>query len=288
MTTFASYDGTLLHYDEVGEGDPLICLPGGPGRAAVYFEDLGGLPRKLVRFDPRAVGRSEVPSDPSTLRFDRQAADVEALREHLGLEQLDLLGHSAGTVVAQCWAAQHPTSVRSLVLLTPSGVLQGHDRTAEVAALRAEREGEPWWADATAAAEAMDDAPPSQRGALERAMRPFLYGRWDERCQAHAATADSQSSKRALQGFAQGVQEVDIPALVARLRDVTAPVLVVAGERDALTGIEAADVVARSFPNARAVVVPGAGHLPWVDEPDSLVAALTPFLVGNEQDPLAQ
>lgn len=43
MGTFRAHDGTKLAYHLVGEGDPLICLPGGPMRASAYYGDLGGL-----------------------------------------------------------------------------------------------------------------------------------------------------------------------------------------------------------------------------------------------------
>ena len=45
MPSFASYDGTELAYRILGDGPPLVCLPGGPGRAAGYLGDLGGLDR---------------------------------------------------------------------------------------------------------------------------------------------------------------------------------------------------------------------------------------------------
>ncbi len=276
---FASYDGTLLHYESVGDGAPLICLPGGPGRAVAYLEDLAGLAasRTLVLLDPRATGRSEVPGDPSTLRFDRQAADLEALRAHLGLERAAVLAHSAGALVAQAWASAHPDAVASLLLLTPTALLQGGDR-GDVAAVRAGFADEPWYAEAAQAEQDLRDAPPPQRAALERLTRPFFYGRWDERTQAHAATADTQSSKRALLGFGAGLDGLDLTALVEGLRAVTAPVLVVGGERDGLTGLESVLAVAGSFPTATTAIVPGAGHFPWVDEPAGFRAAVDPFL----------
>jgi proline iminopeptidase len=279
VTTFASYDGTVLSYEQVGEGPPLVCVPGGPGRSAGYLEDLGGLARErtLLLLDPRAVGRSEVPSDPATLRFDRLAADIEAMRAHLGLEQLDLLGHSAGTIVAQAWAAQHPSSVGRLVLVTPADALQGGSRS-DVAAIRTSRADEPWYADASEADAALPDAPPSQRAALERATRPFFYGRWDERTQEHAASADRQSSKRAVLGFAAGGEDVDGPAMLAALEALEAPVLVVGGELDGLTGVTAAQAVAATFRNGSAAIIPRAGHFPWVDEPEAFVAAVAPFM----------
>jgi pimeloyl-ACP methyl ester carboxylesterase len=280
MPTFSSYDGTRLSYAEVGSGPRLVCLPGGPGRAAAYLEDLGGLAadRTLVLLDGRATGRSEVPADPATLRFDRLADDVEALREHLGEERLDLLGHSAGTMVAQAWASAHPERVGSLVLVTPTGALQGSNRT-DVLDIVATRSDEPWYADAREALDAFETAPPSQQQTLFRAIRPFMYGRWDDRTQAHAATADSQSSKRAELGFRPvNETDVDVPALVSGLSAVTAPVLVLGGERDAMTGVAAVHAVAASFPKATAVVLPGAGHFPWVDEPEAFAATVRGFL----------
>src|SRR3954471_13329251 len=156
MPFFPSYDGTRLWYDEVGSGPPLVCIPGGPGRAAAYLEDLAGLSadRTLVLLDMRATGRSEVPADPTSLRFDRLAGDVEALRAHLGQERVALLAHSAGTIVAQAWASAHPDRVALLVLVTPSGRLQGNDR-ADVPDVVAARADEPWYAEAREALDAL-------------------------------------------------------------------------------------------------------------------------------------
>jgi proline iminopeptidase len=272
-------DGTRLAYTSLGEGPPLLCLPGGPGRASVYLEDLGGLSasRTLVRLDLRATGRSEVPADPASMRFDRMADDVEALRTCLGLETADVLGHSAGCLVAQAWASAHPSRVGALVLGTPSDRLQGGAR-ADVAGIRAARADEPWYADAAEAQEALATAPPSQQQALVRATRPFFYGRWDERTQAHAAGADTQSSKRAELGFSAGIEDLDLAPLLEGLRAVQAPVLVLGGGRDALTGVESVHAVARSFPSATTAVLERAGHFPWVDEPEAFLAAVSGFL----------
>ena len=56
----------------------------------------------------RGTGESAVPQDPETYRIDRMVADVEALRVHLGLEQLDILAHSAGANLAMLYAIAHP------------------------------------------------------------------------------------------------------------------------------------------------------------------------------------
>ena len=131
MPRFASYDGTSLGYRAAGDGQPLVCLPGGPGRAADYLGDLGGLSqsRQLILLDPRGVGSSDDPSDPATLGVARLVGDVEALRAHLGLDRMDLLAHSAGAILATLYAAAFPGRLSSLILVTPGLAALGVDLT---------------------------------------------------------------------------------------------------------------------------------------------------------------
>ncbi len=80
MPRFASYDGTQISYRTLGDGPPLVCLPGGPGRTCEYFGDLGGLSRsrQLIMPDTRGTGESADASDPLSYRCDRLVGDVEA------------------------------------------------------------------------------------------------------------------------------------------------------------------------------------------------------------------
>ena len=148
MAHFTSYDGAKLAFHRTGSGPPLVCLPGGPGRAPGYLGDLGGLgrSRELILPDTRGTGDSEVPADPAAYRCDRIARDVEALRADLGLDQMDLLGHSAGANVALLYAAAHPERIGRLILLTPGVRALGLTFTDEdqQAAMR-RRAAEPWF-----------------------------------------------------------------------------------------------------------------------------------------------
>src|SRR5215470_12174141 len=115
--------------------------------ASTYLDDLGGLSaqRQLVLLDLRGTGESAVPADPATYRCDRQVDDVEALRAHLGLDRIDLLGHSAGGTLAILYAVQHPERVGRLVLVTPSPRVVGVEVADEDRrALVDMRRGEPW------------------------------------------------------------------------------------------------------------------------------------------------
>ncbi|MFB8035733.1 alpha/beta fold hydrolase [Streptomyces sp. NPDC056004] len=280
MPTFTAPDGTELAYHLRGEGEPLLVLPGGPMRASAYLGDLGGLSsrRRLIMLDPRGTGDSAVPADPATYRVDRQVADVEAFREHLGLDRVDVLAHSAGGDLALLHAARHPRRVRSLALITARaralGVDFAEEDRREAVALRA---GEPWFAtayrayEAVWAGEATDDD--------WDAIAPFFYGRWDGAARAHAATDVEQSNYGAADRYAAPGAFDPAEALDA-LAGWDARVLVLAGELDGGPLPRVAVRIAGLLPHAEPVVQPGAGHLPWLDDPRCFTGIVETFLQG--------
>lgn len=246
MTRFTTRDGLSLAYRTVGNGRLLVCQPGGPGRASRYLGDLGGLfeTRTLVILDARGTGDSDRPEDTEHLRMPYVAADLEDLRQHLGVERMDLLGHSAGAVVAQAYAAAHPDRLSRLILVTPSGRLQG-----------------------------VVIEEPAEGSDLE-----VMYGLHNATTRAHQAAAASEMDRLAEAAFRLGEDFPEAPEILAGLEQVSCPVLVIAGDADGATGVDAAYAVAASFPHAETVVLPGLGHFPWVEDPAAFVAAVTPIL----------
>ena len=271
-------DGTALALHVLGSGEPLLCVPGGPGRASSYLGDLGGLAgtRALHLLDNRGTGASELPADRDSLQFPRLADDVEDVRRALGVDALDVLGHSAGCPVALTHAARYPGTVRRLVIVTPSGHPFGWGAD-DLDAIRAARADEDWYAEAAEAVAALVDASPRVRSQLEKETRPFWYGRWDARTQEHAAGADTQMSLRAGAGYPPG-PDYDVAAAAESLRSVDVPVLVVVGEHDALTGVAVADRFADALPRAEVALINGAGHFPWVDQPAVFAQVVSAFL----------
>ncbi|MFI6764509.1 alpha/beta fold hydrolase [Streptomyces sp. NPDC050355] len=278
MPTLTAVDGTELAYHEVGEGEPLLCLPGGPMRASAYLGDLGGLSkrRRLVLPDLRGTGDSQIPADPATYRCDRQVDDVEALRECLGLDRVDLLTHSAGGDLALLYAARHPERIRTLTLVTARaralGVDFAEEHRREAAALRA---AEPWFPAAYAAYEAVWAG--STSDADWDAIGPFFYGRWDAAAQAHAASEVAQCNDEAGERYA-GAGAFEPAAARAALAEWDARVLVLAGELDSGPLPRVAADIARLFPRGELVVQPGAGHYPWLDDPQHFVRTVETFL----------
>ncbi|MEV0345269.1 alpha/beta hydrolase [Nonomuraea sp. NPDC050680] len=278
MSAFSAHDGTTLAYHGFGAGTPLICLPGGPMQDSDYLGELGGLSahRQLIMLDPRGTGRSATPEDAASYRCDRLVDDVEALREHLGLDRFDLLAHCAGANLAALYTARHPRRVGKLALITPSPFAVGLAATGEdrmeVARLRKD---EPWFAAAFAALEAIVGG--KATGDSWTAIDPFFYGRWDAAAQAHHAVQQGHRNDEAAAAFgAEGVY--DPAATRAALAAFDTPVLLLAGEVDLNTPPSVVAEYAELFPDAEFVVQPRAGHFPWVDDADRFVATTAKFL----------
>ncbi|MFJ9241463.1 alpha/beta fold hydrolase [Streptomyces sp. NPDC101776] len=272
MPTFAAPDGTRLAHHTEGDGPPLICLPGGPMRDSAYLGTLGGLTahRRLIRLDLRGTGASEVPQDPESYRCDRLVDDVEALRDHLGLDRIDLLAHSAGANLAALYTARHPDRVARLTLVTPSVYAVGIGISAEdrlaVARLRG---SEPWFGPAFSALEQITAgrATPDSWEAIA----PFAHARWDERARAFEESDGQEENAEAADTYAaEGA--FDPPGTRAALAGFTSPVLVLAGEFDISAPPRAMAQYAELFPNAEFTVQPGAGHMPWRDDAERFVA----------------
>lgn len=291
MPTYSAPDGTQLAYrvhgDEPGgePGDahaddgPVVCVPGGPADSR-YLGDLGGLSahRRLIVLDTRGTGRSAIPADHSSYRCDRLVEDVEALREHLGLHRMVLLGHSAGANVATQYAARYPQHVSKLVLIGPGTRAVGIAVPGEMRReLALSRKDEPWFPSAFAALEAIT----AGTGTDWEAISPFFYGRWDSAAQHHHATSQPEN-KDAVTGFAaEGA--FDAEATRAGLASCEMPVLLLTGEFDMNSPPQPVAEFAALFRDARFVVQSAAGHYPWLDDAEQFVVATTAFLTHGER-----
>ncbi|TFV89520.1 alpha/beta hydrolase [Blastococcus sp. CT_GayMR16] len=278
MDTFAGPDGTRLACHRTGDGPPLVCLPGGPMRASVYLGDLGGLSavRSLALLDLRGTGDSAEPADPASYRCDRQVDDVEALRVHLGLERVDVLGHSAGATLALLYAARYPDRIGRLALIDPSPLGVGVEvRDADRREVAELRRGEPWFPAAYAAFERIwsGDATDADWTAID----PFLHGRWDSARREHIAQEGNQFNEAARALFyAPGFPAPETTRTA--LATFGAPVLLLTGEYDVALPPARAAEYAELFPHAQLAVQPGGGHSPWLDDPEWFVRTLRDFL----------
>jgi proline iminopeptidase len=275
---FTTPDGLTLSYERRGSGPLLVCHPGGPGGSAAEFEDFAGLDDtfELLLFSPRGSHGSDPADDYSLASY---VADLEALRRHLGAEQLNLLGFSHGGAVAMSYAVAYPERVRRLLLVDTLAVWGEAAEAAMLAAIE-RRRGEPWFEDA---AHAIDE---EQSGAfatvdelianLQRQI-PLYFHRWEGNELAGGRLAQDFAHAEPLHQF----NTVEFPAFDLRpaLSKVEAPALVVVGDDDFICGPACADAIVGALPDARLVTIENSGHFVYVEQPEAFRAAVTEFLL---------
>lgn len=269
--SFTTVDGRLLSYERQGEGPPLVCHPGGPGFSSLCFGDLAGLGASftLVKVNPRGTEGSDRPGDPRAYETADYVADLEELRVHLGLERLDLLGHSHGGIVAMAYAAAHPARVRRLVLMSTLPRFQAEQMGAMEEAMQV-RAGEPWYEDARAALEAEqagEFGSDEELGELALREFPFYFARYGDAERAYLETLKGEAPNGdALRLFNEEIFGVfDLRPDLGRIEAQT---LVITGEDDFITGPVCAAEIVAALPGAQLVLIPACGHFLFVEARD--------------------
>lgn len=119
-STFMTSDGVALYLRSAGKGTPCIFIHGGPGAWSRSFELMGGnvLEDKLTMYyyDQRGSGRSASAPD-TNYSLDRMTEDIENIRSITGAEQVYVMAHSFGGILAYAYAQKYPSHVKGMIFL---------------------------------------------------------------------------------------------------------------------------------------------------------------------------
>ena len=279
-------NGVRLYYRLVGTGsEPVVLIHGGPGFTSDYLaDDLMPMARdhSLLIYDQRGIGRSTLVSDSTALAAQRYVEDLEAIRKHLGLEQLTLLGHSWGVVPATLYAMQYPERVGRMILVATipaqqSGLVKAFESMAaarDSATLRRMAE-----------LSRIRDANPADRAACREYYQlwftPFFgASNAASRMKGNvcAGSPESLKNKPNVGRFTwASLGNWDWTTSLSRAR---VPTLIIQGELDPLP-IASAREWAAAMPNARLLALKGVGHFPYVEAPEVFFTAVNRFLKGD-------
>lgn len=271
-----------------GAGAPVLVIHGGPGSSScIYPSTLTGMAedRPVIMYDQLGTGHSERIADLERYAvLPRFVEEITALRLELGLEELHILGHSWGATVAlEYLLTAEPTGVLSVTLVGP---LVGTDRWLRdandlVAKLSVESQS------AIGAAVASGDF---STAAFDAANTEFMGQFGIRNVEAYAGIQEcalNPPGNSGLYEYMWGPSEfVSTGTLrdydrIDRLPELDLPVLFLVGEYD-----EARPETVREFqamvPGSLVTVIPDAGHVSNVDQPELFNAAVNEFLAGVE------
>jgi proline iminopeptidase len=222
---------------------------------------------RVIYVDERGQGRSER-VDPTTLSLDVFARDVDLLAEALELERFALLGHSFGAIIT----TKHAIEIGTAVAYVISGGGDASDKLmTDVEASFAEMGDR---AEAIAASWEHEKTVQTEDEAREllRVQMPFHFA--GEPPPGYGD--DTIYSPEVLRYFAQmGYGDFDYTPDLGR---VSKPTLIIVGEHDRTTTTRAAGVLHEGIQSSNLVVVPGVGHMSFVEAPEPYLEAVRGFL----------
>lgn len=278
--TVPTDDGCQLWTEQTGHGPPLVLCHGGPGQWD-YFDDVAGLfdnTARTIRWDQRGCGRSQRRGPYTIARF---LADLDAVRDQLAGPQMTLLGHSWGAHLALRYAIEHPNRVSHLIYVSGTGIdpdrgwhphyqqnlrrqLGSHLDRWEALSTRGRTPTEDReWAMLQWSADFADHSTALRHA--ERMATPWLGINYD--CSQAINAEVKQELRNNL--LAMQCQNLDVAALIVDGTEDIRP-------RWAVDSLEGA------LPNVQRAALAGAGHLPWVEDPDGFRQAVTSFLTTHD------
>jgi proline iminopeptidase len=278
-----------LYAREIGRGQPLIVLHGGPDFDHRYLlPDLDRLADafRLIYYDQRGRGRSADDVLPEDVTLISDVDDLDQVRRHFKLESSALLGHSWGAVLALEYAIRHPTRVTHLILMNPAPasasdvtVLRtayvqkiGADmnRQREIVASAAYKEGDP---EVVAERYRLHFKPALQRPEdYEKLMATMKAGFIS---QGKQGIVKAQAVEDRLM---RDTWQLDGYDLLPKLRTLSIPTLVIYGDHDFIP-VEIAAHIAEAIPSARLVTIKDCGHFTYLERPGDVRRALDDFFV---------
>lgn len=248
------------YFRDEGAGPALLLLHGFPFSHESFAPQLSAPPGKLrvIAPDHRGFGQSELGDTSGVTTMEDMADDALAIMDELGLEQAFIGGVSMGGYVAMALAAKAPRRVRGLLLIdTQAG--------ADDDAGKARRE--------TVATEVLEKG----AAVVADAMRSKLFAPITD--DAIKRTVYNMMLAQAPAAIAAASRGMALrPDRTEMLASLLVPALIVVGEEDGITPVAKAQAMKDAMPNSQLVVIPSAGHLPNLEQPEAFANAVAKFV----------
>ena len=264
-TGFLDVPGASLYYECAGQGHPLLLIHAGIADSRMWDEQfpLFAQRYRVIRYDLRGYGQTRL--GPGSFANHE---DVTALLNALDVQKAHIIGVSFGSAVALDFTLTHPDMISSLVMVAPdAGGVEPSERIRQFIhdenALMEQGDVEAatelnlrLWVDG------IHRTPEQVNPAVRRRVYDMQY---------HAFTIP----------MPEGIEEEELqPPAITRLAEVRAPTLVIIGALDLPEKLELAGQLAATIPDARQHIIPGAAHLPSMEQPDEFNRVVLDFLGG--------
>lgn len=249
-----------LHYTEQGSGTPLVLLHGFPFSSAIWREQLARLSDQYRVITPDLRGHGRSPATDDVYSMELLAADVIALLDTLNIEQAVIMGHSMGGYVTLALARRAPERLIALGLI-------GSQAAADTDEARKKR------------FELIEAVTKQGSQAVSEAMMPRLFAPIEQ---------EDETIKEQVNALMLSIKPAvlinTIRGLAAR-HDSTAllsgfelPVLIIAGDKDAIIPLENSEMLATLPTHCTLATIENGGHMMMLEQPQATTLAIRQFM----------
>lgn len=258
---FARVNGAVIHHEMRGRaGAPAVAFANSLGTDfRIWDAVVARLENdfRILLYDKRGHGLSEAP--PAPYAMTDHADDLAALLEHAGIARAAIVGLSIGGMIAQGLAARHPSMVRGLVLCdTAHKIGTAQSWNARIETVRAQGIG------------AIADA----------ILKVWFTPRFRDPENAAFEGYKAMLTRQPAEGYVGSCAALRDCDLTESTRALKLPVLCLVGDQDGSTPPDLVRSTAGLIPGARFEVIPDAGHIPCVEQPQATARFIASFLGG--------
>ena len=267
MPRFSTSDGLSLHYTDEGEGPVLLCLSGLTRNGTDFDYAIPALAGcRIVRLDYRGRGQSDWAKDHLTYTIPRETQDALELMDHLGLEKVAVLGTSRGGLIALTMAAMALPRLSGVCFVDVGPVIE----LAGLAVVLDYLGRNPVWKSHAEATQVI--------GSRMAGFANVPQNRWREEVEKHFVETseglkinyDPKLRDAVLAGFDPDAEAPDLWPFFDALKSV--PVTAIRGANSDLLSNATLEEMQARLPGMIAATVPDRGHVPFLDEPESVLA----------------
>jgi proline iminopeptidase len=285
---YVPVENAALHYRQIGQGQSIILLHGGPDFDHTYLlPDMDRLSDsfRLIYYDQRGRGKSAANVEPEDVSIQSEMEDLEALRKFFQLDSAAILGHSWGGVMAMEYAIRHPERVSHLILMDTAPAshedyLLLRQEIGKRLAIQEEK-----WNRLRSSAEYAEGNPDAvaeyyrlwfsltikQPQHLDSLIRRLRMSFTSEGVLLGRAIEDRLRDETWLSNSYD---------LLPNLKQINIPTLVIRGDYDFIPA-DCSVHIAQAIPNARLVLLKDCGHFAYIEAPNETRKQIDDFFAGS-------
>ncbi|KAK5998649.1 hypothetical protein PT974_01030 [Cladobotryum mycophilum] len=253
------------------------------GTRLVYHPIMDSGEVTLVVIQPRGTWPSDKPEDELRMSSKHMAADIDALRRHLGRDAIIVLGHSNGAAIALSYAEQFPSRCSKAILIQTQ-LIGFPDRAPIIAREVERRQSDPRYADAVAKLKAtpLDTVLTSDEHATEwlGSFFDLYFVRPDTGRPEFALNTGPLNIRHWAYMKQNAVDNLPEASHVEDLDKVTADTLIIISTEDFICSVEESKYIQAGIgANAKLIVYDECGHMPWIEKKDDFYRDLMAFLL---------